>query len=123
VKSSEFREKMLHALQEHTAKTKEAFQLGYHFEKTYRLIFGSQLSILTGIMTSVKLPRSLAGEIYRKTQWRVHGYTFNDYMGFLVRSGLIAFNATEDTYSLTPLGMVFMEYLANNKMPLYKEPF
>jgi hypothetical protein len=123
VKSPEFQERFGHALQEYTAKNKETFQIGYHFEKTYRLIFGSQLSILSLLTSSVKLPRFNAGEIYRKTVWRSHGYTFNQYIGFLVSSGLIAYNATNDMYSLTPLGGAFMDYLVNNNIPLNKQPY
>ena len=110
-------------LQENTASDKNAFFLGYHFEKTYRLIFGSQLSILKLANQYDKLIDDLALSIYKRTTWAT-SYPYNEYIGFLINSGLIGpLNPSDQTYSILPVGKAFIGYLAANNLPLNKQPY
>jgi len=109
-------------LQERTSKDKNIYELLYHFEKTYRLIFGSQLNILTFIFrsSSQKISKALTEAIYRRTIF-VGTYPFDLFIGFLLNSQLIKYN-DDDTYFLTQLGFLFLEFITINNLPLNK-PF
>ena len=115
-------EKSLLELQENTAKTKDAFFLGFHFEKTYRLIFGSQLTILNLMYQHGEITDALVQAIYRRTIW-ANGYPYDQYIGFLINSGLISQISTNQNYSILPIGRAFMDYLNSNNIPLNKQPY
>ncbi len=116
-------EKNLLELLDNTAKTKDALFLGYHFEKTYRLIFGSQLSILNLAYQHGKITNALAEAIYRRTMW-IKTYPFESYIGFLINSGLInQLDPTDQSHDILPVGKAFVEYLNTNNMPLNKQPY
>jgi len=116
-------EKRLLELQENITRDKNALFLGYHFEKTYRLIFGSQLSILNLAYGHGKISDALVAAIYRRTVW-ASSYPYQDYINFLVNSGLLTqLNPSDGTYSLQPVGKAFIEYLNNNYIPLNKIPY
>jgi hypothetical protein len=117
-------EKRLLELQENTTKTKDAFFLGYHFERTYRLIFGSQLIILNLAYQHGAIFDPLAQSIYRRTTW-ANTYPYDQYIGFLISSGLIGqLNSTTNSYTILPIGKAFIEYLiVNNIQIVNKLPY
>lgn len=116
-------EKRLLELQENTARTKDTFFIGFHFEKTYRLIFGSQLMILKLMYQHNKMLDVLTRAIYGNTSW-ANTYPYNQYIGFLINSGLITpLDSNDNSYSILPVGRAFIDYLSNNNIPLDKQPF
>ncbi len=111
-------------LQENTKKSKDLFELLYHFEKSYRLIFGSQLDfllILEGKANSIS--REIAEALYRRTQWATTGYPFESYIGFLENSYFVNFNQRISIYEISPLGELFLGYLRQNNISLQKVPY
>lgn len=116
-------EKKLLELNENTTKDKDAFFLGYHFEKTYRLIFGSQLSILKIANQTGFVQDPLAAAIYGRTSW-ANTYPYKDYIGFLISSGLLGkLDSSNESYSILPFGKAFIDYLQNSGIPLNKQPY
>lgn len=116
-------EQKLQELQEYTARDKDIFFLGYHFEKTYRLLFPSQMTILTTIKNyGNEISDLLARSIYNRTIWaQQFNVSFKQFMGFLIQSGLV--NHHQSKFILTPLGKTFLNYLSSNnispKLPAY----
>lgn len=92
----------------------------FHFERTYRLIFGSQINILLMLEKNTKLSRAILEAVYGRTFWANTPYKFNEYMGFLVGNNLVNYDPSDDGYYLTELGRGFLQYLASNNIPLYK---
>lgn len=121
LKTSNIQAKKLQELQEYTSKDKDAFYLGYHFEKTYRIIFPSQMMLLSMMKSNkneVTIP--LAEALFRRTRWSQQlNMQFQTFIGFLIRSGLIRVSTSgSDKYILTPLGETYLQYLDYNKIPL-----
>ncbi|MBU1088708.1 hypothetical protein KKA02_02415 [Patescibacteria group bacterium] len=110
-------------LNEELKKDRDGFFLLYHFERTYRLIFGSQLSLLNIIskMNKKEINNLLAQSWYNRTSW--HGkYPFINYMNFLNTSQLTTYNSNTNTYSITKFGEAFLNYLNKYQIPQNK-PF
>lgn len=116
-------QKKLVELSDKIIQEKNVYFLAYHFEKTYRLIFGSQINLLNMIknIPDKKMKKVLAEAVHRRTPLG-RSYPFYDYTGFLINSYLISYNASDDTYVLTDLGFLFLEYIKNNNLPQNK-PF
>jgi len=110
--------KKLLQIQDETKKNKDYYEILYHFEKTYRLIFGSQLNILR-ILKNGPIADSLFQSIHRRTPL-ADVYSFNNYMNFLLNSYLIKKRPADNKYELTLLGFYFLQYLEKNKIPLNK---
>lgn len=111
-------EKRLQELQQYTARDKDTFFIGYHLEKTYRLIFPSQMLILNAMKNNNgEITEALALAIFNRTIWaQQFNATFQQFMDFMVQSGLIVYDSSK--FMITPLGKTFMEYLENNNIPL-----
>lgn len=118
LETTKIAEQRLRELQEYTAREKETFFLGYHLEKTYRLIFPSQMMILNAIKTYDGFTDPLARAIWTRTIWaQQFSVTYEQFMGFLFQSGLISSDNPNQSLALTPLGRTFLEYLVNNSIP------
>ena len=109
----------LEQLQKDTVQARKTFFLGYHFEKTYRLIFPSQMAILVFMSNSNgEMQDLLAKTSFIRTIWAQNfGFTYEQFIGFLINSGLVAYNNDKTKLSLTPLGKTFLEYIKNENMP------
>lgn len=112
------REKKLRELQDYTSRDKETYYLGYHFEKTYRLIFPSQMVILNALKNiNAEITDDFAKSIFPNTIWaQQYNVTYDQFIGFLIFSGLIEYN--NNKMKLSPLGRTFMDYLKNNNIHL-----
>lgn len=91
----------------------------YHFERTYRLIFGSQIQILRVISN---LPQKMANSVlleafYRRSGWAGSTYSFRNYMNFLETSFYVKYDPTTDCFVIESLGEEFLNYLTNNQIP------
>jgi len=109
-----------------TAK-KNQYLLFYHFERVYRLIFGSQIRILLDAEQNgdrISLPKAIM--FYKDSGWNERGYDAGNYTLFLLNMGLFTYQTgkmPEDCfYTLTPLGKLFLQYLRENGLFLNK-PF
>jgi hypothetical protein len=111
-------ERILKELQEYTARDKDTFFLGFHFEKTYRLIFPSQMVILNTMRNNKdEISDALAQAIFRRTIWsQQFNVSYEGFIGFLTQSGLISYQSNK--FVFTPLGRTFLEYLSNENIPL-----
>ncbi len=89
-----------------------------HFENVYHLIFQSQTDILQIInnQTENKLSKAILEAIHRRTVW-IKTYAFENYIGFLVNNFLLTFNSEDQTYSITPLGILFLNYIKEMRYP------
>ncbi len=99
--------------------------LNYHFERVYRLIYGSQLLILDSIRKmGTAMPLAVAETIYKNTPWSAN-YPFEQYLNFLEEAFLIERKTADNHKSieLLPMGYAFLEYLDENRIPLEKQPF
>lgn len=117
------REKKLRELQENTAKDRETFFIGFHFERTYRLIFPSQmmiLNLLRNINSKIR-EEDFPKRAHQRTIWAQRfNVSYEEFIGFLILAGLIE---REDGWiQLSPLGKTYMEYLLNNNIPLKIPP-
>lgn len=106
---------------------KNQYLLFYHFERVYRLIFGSQIRILLSAeQNSDQISLPLAIMFYRDSGWNEKGYDAGNYTMFLLNMGLFTYKSgkmPEDCfYILTLLGKSFLRYLRENDLPLNK-PF
>jgi len=109
-----------------TAK-KNQYLLFYHFERVYRLIFGSQIRILLEAEQNedrISLPRAVM--FYRDSGWNERGYDAGNYTLFLLNMGLLTYTTGKMPegcfYTLTPVGKSFLQYLRENGLSLDK-PF
>lgn len=120
LETSKEREQKLKELQEYTAREKDTFFLGYHFEKTYRLIFPSQMLIISSMKSfQDEMSDDLARSIYRRTIWATQFNTpYEQFIGFLIQTGFVVYDQQSNKLMLTPLGKTFLEYLQNNNIPL-----
>jgi hypothetical protein len=121
LKTAQQREQKLKELQEYTNRDKDTFFLGYHFEKTYRLIFPSQMVILDIINNSAEkeISNAVAQSFFRRTVWAIQfQVNYNQFMGFLVQSGLVSYDADKESFLITHLGTTFWQYLKTNNMHL-----
>ncbi len=108
----------LQELQEYTARDKDTYFLGYHFEKTYRIIFPSQMLILTTIQSFGEISKPLAESIFRRTIWSSSlNIPLEHFTGFLINVGLMVEDKQGNKFLLTPLGNLFLLYLTVNSIP------
>ncbi len=109
----------LEELQKDTATNKNVFYLGYHFEKTYRIIFPSQMAILVFMNShSGEMQDVLAKASFTRTIWSQNfGMRYEQFIGFLINSGLVAYSDGLTKLLLTPLGRTFLQYINDNKIP------
>lgn len=103
------------------------FLLFYHFERVYRLIFGSQIKILLDAENNGgKIDLMSAILIYKMSGWDLRGYDAGNYTKFLLDMGLVAYTTgarQEDCfYTLTQVGKMFLQYLRENNITTNK-PF
>lgn len=109
----------LQQLQEYTARDKEIFFIAYHFEKTYRVIFPSQMLVLIHMYNNKgEIENNLAKSIFNRTIWaQSMGMSYDNFMGFLINGGMCRYESGTDKFSILPVGSVFLEYLQNNNIP------
>lgn len=108
----------LQELQEYTARDKDIYWLGYHLERTYRLIFPSQMAILQSAYFKGDIANAVAQSIFIRTIWfKQWGSTYEQFIGFLIGAGLLAYSDDAQNLLITPLGRVFVDYLTNNAIP------
>lgn len=100
---------------------KDQLLISNFFERTYRLIFNSQLNLLLTANQSLSISRDQILEMYNTTQW-ANNYPFEQYINFLVNSNLILYNIDSNSYSITPTGKLFIQYLFSNSIPIIKLP-
>jgi hypothetical protein len=122
-KKKDLEKTLIEALNETDRNIKE-YELLLHFEKTYRLIFGSQLGILLRLRDQLieGVDAATIVLMYRASGWYEKGYQIGNYLGFLTNSGLTELNNGNNKYKITALGIVFLGYLEKENIPLNK-PF
>jgi hypothetical protein len=89
-------------------------------ERNYNFIFGSQLHLL-GRANVAPVAPEVANSIYEQAKAAnpVYGtYTFDQWIGFLIQSGLLTHDA--GGYAITNLGRGFLKYLVDMRKPLFK---
>jgi hypothetical protein len=92
-------------------------------ETTYQLIYGSQIRLLQKLNYSPETAENLKyfydnamkyfPEIYEN-------YTYENYLNFLVRQGLIIINEEADRIAITEVGKDFLRYLVESNSSLDK---
>lgn len=114
----------LQELQSYTSRDKDVFFLGYHFEKTYRAIFSSQMLILTEMdQQNGEIIDTLAHDIFKKTVWDQQFHIpYENFMGFLIGAGMIRNDVINKKYLINPIGKMFLQYLRNNNIPFKLPP-
>lgn len=114
-------EEQLLKLNEETVQSRLAYQLAYHFERAYRLIFNSQLTVLIALSRSPEpgMNMALLQAIHRRTLLAAT-YSYDNWIGFLLNSQFILYRPQTDTYALSELGFMFINYLSENHLSLDK---
>lgn len=108
----------LEQLLDYTARDKNTFFLGYHFEKTYRVIFPSQMAILIAIQNQGEIIDARSRALFTRTIWaQTLKITYEQFMAFLIGSGLIQEDKANSKFTLTPIGNLFLQYLTQNTIP------
>lgn len=93
------------------------------FERTYRLIYGSQIRLLHKLNYSpeksqdVKYLYDNAANYFPETY---KDYPYEDYLKFLVTEGLITKDENEGILSITDVGKDFLRYLVESNSSLEK---
>lgn len=92
-----------------------------HFERVYRLIFGSQIGLLQylEILGEKGLTKFEIGELYKNNPISTT-YSLENYIGFLLNNQLIQINPVNTTHQITPVGKFFLDYLIKNQIPTNK---
>src|SRR5262249_46537463 len=94
-------------------------------EKSYRAIFGSQLQLMALMNVDIGVPPNIAKGVYdtAKTAYPevYRSYTFEQWIGFLQKTGLIA-TAPNGNYVLTTYGRGLLNYILDQRLPVNK-PF
>jgi hypothetical protein len=84
-------------------------------EKNYRILLGSQLSLLLGANTPTPLDMKAAEEIYNSAKMAFptmyDGFSFDQWVDFPIRIGLARVDATRIV--TTPTGRNFLKYLVD----------
>ena len=101
-----------------TNKTAWQWQLLYFFEFIYRLIFGSQINLLYALKNNNLLSKEILEAMHRRSLSK--DYPFDLYINFLENNNLILFNSSSGLYTITPLGLAFLDYLEKNQISLNK---
>ena len=101
----------VHILIRHLAVT----QLLYRAESLYRLIFGSQIAFLRRLNERGAQPASVARSFFERAQHRAphfyDGYTFSDWIGFLLRQATVVHISDKDSYAISVFGQKLLEFL------------
>lgn len=91
------------------------------FERLYNIIFGTQLQILFSLQQNLQPDLQAVYETY-KTRWSTHHpvppATYDEWLGFMVNSGLI--NTTGEL-RLQPYGSEFLRFITARGYPLDKK--
>jgi hypothetical protein len=91
-------------------------QLGH--ERSFRLIFGSQLSLLAQMSGPIGAPKEAVEAVYNQAVASFpefyKGYSFESWIGFLKANALITEIA--GTYSLSPYGRGLLKYIVDQKL-------
>ncbi len=102
-----------------------SLQVALHFERTYNLIFGSQIRLLEGLErlgSSGENYENMAATYQNEqaTYAISHSYPLRNYLGFLENAGLVKIisNANRRKVSITPMGVDFLEYIRTMRYPV-----
>jgi len=92
------------------------WRTAYHFERTYNLIFGSQIRLLEYLAGRGDAGADLRGvyAFYAGAHFVPEGYPFQSYMGFLKTQGVVE-ESPPNGYRITELGVRFIVYLNESK--------
>lgn len=110
------REDALRRLRDQDLQTQNILLLRLHFESVYHLIFQSQLNILRisrNHPPDHKINKVILEALHRRTVWAT-SYPFDQFIGFLVYNYVLQFNVEDLTYSITPIGQLFLDYISAN---------
>ena len=94
----------------------ERYRLGYFFERTYRVIYGTQINLLrylsyTGGASADELSHFNEEHLrLMRAAWPAYNYAPASYLGFLQSSSLIT--VQDGKYSITELGRSFLQWMA-----------
>jgi hypothetical protein len=96
-------------------------QLLYRVESLYRGIFGSQISVLKilnerGPQLEIAL-RPLFEKARRRSPRFYGEYSFDDWIGFLLKQGCVLKKSEDGAYAITIFGQRFLEFLIYIKAP------
>ena len=96
-----------------------------HFERTYRLIFGSQIRLLERLERLGSLGQTYENiastyQSERAVSATLYSYPLAHYLGFLENTGLIKTVGGTDrrAVKVTPVGVDFLEYIRAMKYPV-----
>lgn len=109
----------LRELQEYTVRDKDTLFLRYHFERTYRLIFPSQMKILEVMSNSNnEITEDLTNAFFRRTIWaQKFNISIKQLDNFLIQSGLVFYDSSGRKFTLAPVGKAFLEYIKKENIP------
>lgn len=93
------------------------------FERIYRVIFGSQISLMRDLLS--QSPRGRNGEflafyfLSAKKVWApaFDNWSTDQYLAFLMNSDLIFYNAQQQIWQITDKGISFLQYIGNLNYP------
>lgn len=105
-------------------RSKEDYQLLYFLERTYRLLFGAQISLVNLSNNEFGSELILAESVYNSSSYsKLPNQNSEMFVSYLINSGLILFDSSINKYKATALGSAFIEYLKINNIPLNKQPY
>lgn len=85
-------------------------------ETLYRLIFGSQISLLKSLNTGPVKTDTEMREFYERAKRKFRkfydNYSYEDWRGFLLHQGVIAHNSEQDVYGINRNGRDFLAWIA-----------
>lgn len=92
------------------------------YERIYNIIFGSQIELLDILkINSTGLNMNFLGIYFHSIQKKFEGsldqWTLFQYLRFMETTGLIQFNNTNNSYSITEKGRGFLNYIESLKYP------
>ncbi|HJU20379.1 MAG TPA: hypothetical protein VJ770_28320 [Stellaceae bacterium] len=100
-------------------------QLLYAVERTYRIIFGSQIAILNHLNVNDPTTERIIQVFYEEAETKFpkayENYSFDAYLSFLINSNLLI-KTNNVTYMITPLGKEFLQWMVAQGIPDVK-PF
>ena len=95
-------------------------QLYIHFERTYRLVFGSQIKLLDTLQLHGPLIMVIVRLFYdsavQAEQEFYADYPFESWCKFMASNYLIEINAENDTYSITSVGRDFLVWMLTQRL-------
>lgn len=96
--------------------------LELNFEKVYRVIFGSQISLLRSLLSQDPKGKTIEevliffAMVQRAWQPTFQSWTTDQYLNFLITNGLVEFTF-QSTYKITDKGKYFLGYISNLGYP------